>query len=136
MQTASLEPRATGASSPSKWRALVAGAATCAVVLAVAYALIVTYRDHRWSVAAQQQAQDFVYASPMLSRDIGAITAVRSTSEEYAKGAPPTYDVDLHVTGQKGDGTVEVVLTRHGPSEWLVSSAWLERGGYQSVSLF
>jgi hypothetical protein len=133
MQTASEEPTVTRA--PSKWRALVAGAATCAVVLAVAYAVIVTYRDHRWSMAAQQQAQDFVYASPVLSRDIGAVTAVRNTSEVHAKRTPPTYDVDFHVTGQKGDGTVEVVLTRHGPSEWLVSSAKLERGGHQSVGL-
>jgi hypothetical protein len=136
METASEEPTVTRAPLPSKWRTLVAGAATCAVVLAVAYAIIVTYQDRRWSAAAQQQAQDFVYASPVLSRNIGAVTAVHDTSEMHAKRTPPTYDVDFHVTGQKGDGRVEVVLTRRGPSEWMVSSAKLERDGHQSVSLF
>ena len=88
----------------------------------------------RWAATAQQQAKSFVYASPVLDRDIGAITTVKGTAEELAKHTPPTYDVAFHVAGLKGDGTVAIEITRHGPNERLVSSAKLERGR-QSQSL-
>ena len=134
MQTAKEAPTVKQVYSTSNWRALGAGAVACAAMFAIAYTIFVGYRDHRWSIAAQQQAQDFVYASPVLSGNIGPITAVRGSSEVHSKSTPPTYDVNLHVVGQKGDGTVEVVMTRQGPNEWLVSSARLERGN-RSISL-
>ncbi len=133
MEATSEQPAIDPESSP-KWRSLLAGAVACAVLIAIAYGVIVTFRDRDWAAAAQQQAKLFIYASPVLSRNLGQITTVSNTSEERADGTPPSYEIGFRVAGQKAKGLVEVKLTRHGPAEWLVSAAKLERGG-KSIGL-
>jgi hypothetical protein len=119
----------------TRWTSLLGGAAICAAVIIIAYFVSLTFRDRTWVSHAEQQAVNFVYASPVLERNLGTIRTVSKTSDDLNNQGPDSCDVVLHVTGQKGNGTVHVELTRDGPDQWLISMANLSRG-HRDVNLY
>jgi hypothetical protein len=137
--SARIAPEQTGGGRPtrpaqSRWT-LLAGAVICAVVLAVAYGIISVVRGDDWSANARTQAQLFVYASPVIDKNIGNVEKLQKVAEAQTGSDPPVYRVDFKVDGQKRDGKVEVDLRRDAPDQWIVSGAELKLP-HRSVNLY
>ncbi len=77
---------------------------------------------------AETVSRSFVTSSPVVERDLGTITKMKEISAGRVHGSANKWKVEYSVVGQKGSGSI-YVLVQDVNGNWIVPSAELQAGG-------
>jgi hypothetical protein len=86
------------------------------------------YRTAQMTAQAKNVAVLFIKSSPNVEKNLGAVIKVTPQSAAKTSGAMPTWKVDFNVSGKKGQGTVDMLVSNNG-GNWNIPDAKLDSGG-------
>jgi Cytochrome oxidase complex assembly protein 1 len=110
--------------------------AVFAILFVLAIAAAAYYYLHWVNMAKQAEtvSSSFVKSSPVVERDLGTIVRMKEISAGRAHGRANQWIVEYHVSGQKGTGSVQVVV-QNAEGNWNVPGASLMEAGRKPINL-
>jgi Cytochrome oxidase complex assembly protein 1 len=104
------------------------------VVIAIAAAAYYYLRGVNMAKQAETVSSSFVKSSPVVERDLGTIVRMREIAAGRVHGSANQWIVEYRVTGQRGTGSVQVVV-ENAKGNWNVPGASLMEPGRKPINL-
>jgi Cytochrome oxidase complex assembly protein 1 len=104
------------------------------LVLAIAAAAYYYLRGVNMAKQAETVSSSFVKSSPLVERDLGAIVSMKEIAAGRVHGSTNQWIVEYHIAGQKGTGSVQVVVQK-ARGNWNVPDASLMEAGRKPINL-
>jgi hypothetical protein len=114
-------------------RALIA-IVSIIVVCAIAAVAYYYLRGVNMAKQAETVSSSFVKSSPVVETNLGAIVKMKEISAGRVQGSANKWRVEYRVTGQKAQGSVDI-LVQNAKGNWNVPSAQLHETGGKPVNL-